>query len=397
MLSIFEDKRLFQYLATLAGTFSIISSGVNLAWTSPYLPVLLNSSEIPTTPTQGSWCAVMPLIGAPPGAFLAAYLNDAIGRKATILAMAPIVFSSFILITFAKSIWLFIVARFFLGSVEGGLFTVLPIYLSEIADPEIRGFLASTIAVALIIGSLLINVIGPFTSIFTSGIICASIPLIHFLTFLWVPESPYYYIKKLRFENARESLKILRRRLNVTDELHELAIAIRRQENERSKISDLFTNKYYRRSGLIFMILCATSKLSGKNPLLFYTTQIFLETGDKLDPKIAVIIYTLLELIATIAAISVIDKFGRRKLMLFSAAGCAIVLAFEAIYFFLKEKNPIYAENLYWLSLIALFLYNIIASLGLVFGPVLLRLNCSTLPVHMGLIFHSVYSRSAAW
>lgn len=314
----------------------------------------------------------MPLIGAPPGAFISAYLSDSIGRKFTMLLLAPIVFFSFILIAFAKSIWLFIVARFFLGSVEGGIFTVLPIYLSEISDPEIRGFLASNIQVALIIGSLLINIIGPFTSIFTSAIISAFIPLIHFVAFACIPESPYYYIKKMKFEDARKSLTIFRRRDDVSEELHELTIAIRRQENERSKITYLFTNRYYRKGALIFAILCATSKLSGKNPLLFYTTQIFQGIGDSLDPKIAVIVYTVLELFATVVAMSIIDKFGRRKLLLFSSVGCAVMLGFQGIYFVLKDFYPEYAEKLYWLSILALFLYNIIVSLGLVLGPVLL-------------------------
>ncbi|KAK9753608.1 hypothetical protein QE152_g1940 [Popillia japonica] len=97
MMYFFQSKRLFQYLATVAGTFSVLATGVNLAWTSPYLPVLLNSTEIPTTPTEGAWCAVMPLIGAPPGAFISAYLSDSIGRKFTMLLLAPIVFFSFIL------------------------------------------------------------------------------------------------------------------------------------------------------------------------------------------------------------------------------------------------------------------------------------------------------------
>lgn len=314
----------------------------------------------------------MPLIGAPPGALLAALLNDAIGRKPTILALAPIVLLCFVLIAFARNIWLFSLARFFLGTVEGGLFTVIPIYLSEISAPEIRGLLSSTIAIALILGSLFINIIGPLTSIRTSGLICCVVPLIHFISFTFMPESPYYYIKKLRFNYARESLRILRRKQDVSEELEELTLAVRRQENERSKLSDLFTNKYFRKSMLLFAMLNATGKLSGKNPMLFYTTQIFTEIGEDFNPKLATVIYTLLELFATIVAAWMIDRVGRRKLMLSSSSGCAIVLAFEAIYFLLKDQESPYVQSLYWPSLIALFLYNVIGSLGLMFGPILL-------------------------
>lgn len=187
-----------------------------------------------------------------------------------------------------------------------------------------------------------------------------------------MPESPYYYIKKLRFNYARESLRILRRKQDVSEELEELTLAVRRQENERSKLSDLFTNKYFRKSMLLFAMLNATGKLSGKNPMLFYTTQIFTEIGEDFNPKLATVIYTLLELFATIVAAWMIDRVGRRKLMLSSSSGCAIVLAFEAIYFLLKDQESPYVQSLYWPSLIALFLYNVIGSLGLMFGPILL-------------------------
>ncbi|KAG5887999.1 hypothetical protein JTB14_016623 [Gonioctena quinquepunctata] len=88
----FFGKWVFQYLATVTGTFSLMSYGVNTCWTSPYLPYLLsNSSIIPMTSDQASWCAIAPLIGCLPGALVAANIADRIGRKYTILIMAPVV------------------------------------------------------------------------------------------------------------------------------------------------------------------------------------------------------------------------------------------------------------------------------------------------------------------
>lgn len=130
-----------------------MSSGINLGWTSPYLPKLTaKDSPIPTTNEEGSWCAVAPLLGSPFGAIAAAFLADRIGRKYTTILMAPIVSACFILIAFANSIWVITGLRFIIGSVEGGLYTTLPMYIGEISDPKIRGFLTATIAIFAITG-----------------------------------------------------------------------------------------------------------------------------------------------------------------------------------------------------------------------------------------------------
>ncbi|KAJ8954277.1 hypothetical protein NQ314_007138 [Rhamnusium bicolor] len=145
----------------LSGAFSVMSSGINLGWTSPYIPKLTsNSSTIPTTNDEGSWCAVAPLLGSPFGAILAAILADKIGRKNTTLLMAPVVFTCFVCIAFAQSIWQISGLRFIIGATEGALYTTLPMYIGEISDPKIRGFLTATIAIFSITGTLFINIIG---------------------------------------------------------------------------------------------------------------------------------------------------------------------------------------------------------------------------------------------
>ncbi|XP_063930342.1 facilitated trehalose transporter Tret1-like [Zophobas morio] len=364
--------RLFQYLATLSGAFSIITSGINLGWTSPYLPQLLSTnSSIPTSSDEGSWCAVMPLLGSPVGALLAAILGDVIGRKNTTLLMTPIIFLSFIWIAFADSIWVISAIRFVIGATEGALYTVLPMYIGEIADPEIRGLLASTPTIAGIAGTLFINIIGQMYSIFTSSIICAFVPLIHFAAFILMPESPYYYIKKHRLDEAKQSLVVLRGTDNVQDEFDTLCKAVSRQEqSKKARVTDLFTVASNRKACMIYVIICLTNKFSGKNPCLFYTTMIFEEAGSRISSDLSTIIYCSVELVATLVAIFVVDKFGKKPLMIVSTVGCSVSVFFLAAYFYVKDWYPHVVESIDWLPITSLVAYNVLFSIGLAFGAV---------------------------
>ncbi|KAJ3624460.1 hypothetical protein MTP99_018078 [Tenebrio molitor] len=347
------SSRLFQYLATFSGAFSVITSGINLGWTSPYLPQLLDpASPIPTTNDQGSWCAVMPLVGAPIGALIAAILTDLVGRKTTTLLIAPVILSSFVSIAFARTITVISIVRFVIGATEGALYTVLPIYIAEISDPQIRGFLTSTVAIAGIIGTLFINVIGQKYSIFASSLICASVPIIH-------------------FEDGERSLKILRGRDDVTEEMDELREVVERQEKSKARVMDLFSVPSNRRACFIFVIVCATNKFSGKNPCLFYTTMIFDEAGSTISSDMSVIIYCSVELLATFVATAVVDRCGKRPLFIISTLGCAISLLVLGTYFYLKDSQiDNFVETFDWIPITFLVAYNVLFSMGLAFSSV---------------------------
>nr|XP_023013384.1 facilitated trehalose transporter Tret1-like [Leptinotarsa decemlineata] len=372
--ALFYNKgNLFQYIATITGAVSIMSSGINLGWTSPYLPKITSiTSTIPTTSAQGSWCAIAPLLGSPFGALIAVYLADKIGRKFTTLLMAPIVFICFIFISIADSIWVITALRFIIGATEGGSYTALPMYIGEISNPEIRGFLTATIAIFAITGTLLINIIGSMMDIFTSSLVCAMIPVIHFAAFVLMPESPYYYIKKHNMKDARRSLEILRGTSNVDNEMNSLRIAVSRQErSEKSGVLDLFTVPNIRKATYIFLILCLTNKFSGKNPCMFYTETIFKETGSNINPTLSVVVYCTVELIAVASAtFFIVDRFGKRKLMITSTAGCALSVFMLSLHFYLKDFHVGIVDKLNWLPITALTSYNIFFSIGLAFGPV---------------------------
>ncbi|KAF5273711.1 hypothetical protein FQA39_LY07401 [Lamprigera yunnana] len=363
---------LYQCLATITGSFSALSIGINSAWTSPYLPQILNGAypDIQMTSDEGSWCAVMPPLAAPIGAFLAAQLVDRIGRKATTLLVAPFTFAMFLALAFTTNFYLICAIRFGIGVVETVLYTSLPMYLGEIAAPSIRGILTSSVGFAFLIGTLIINVLGIYVDIFISSLICALVPLLHFLTYVLMPESPYYYIKKNNEEEAKKSLIKFRGTPDVDDELKTLTEMIRKQEKEeQSSVLNLFTVKTNRLGLCIFFILNVTRKFSGSSPFLFYTGMIFKEAGGSIDANLSVIIFLCVQIASAMVSLTIIDRIGRRPVIISSTIICTLALAVSGLYFYFKRDSQFCIEHLGWLPLTVLTGYMIFYNLGLELSP----------------------------
>nr|XP_023030217.1 facilitated trehalose transporter Tret1-like [Leptinotarsa decemlineata] len=353
------------------GTMSVISFGMNGSWTSPYVPQLLSdTSKIPMNSDEAAWCAIAHLCGCPFGALAAAYLTDRIGRKYTLLSMAPMVFFSQIGIGYVTNVWHLFVLKMIIGVADGGCFTVVPMYIGEISSPDIRGFLSSLVCLFYILGVLLMNALGFYCSILTSSIISASIPAAHFLGFVFMPESPYYYIKVKKYYQAERSLMILRGESNVAKEVEVLKQAVRMQEEmvERPKFTDLFTVPSNRKAAFIFVILCTANKASAKAPLMSYTRYIFEETGSSISPAFSTILYCLVELLVVMfTTYFIIDRFGKRFLAIISSVGCSVTLFIMGLYFYLKDYHSDVIQQLNWLPLTNLIVNNVLFSIGISF------------------------------
>lgn len=244
-------------------------------------------------------------------------------------------------------------------------------YIGEVADPEIREFLSSSTYYLLIIGTLFINIIGPFLDIFASSLIVAILPATHFLIFLFMPESPYHYVKSGKYKEAENSLQVLNGFHDVNEELNSLRDIIEMEDevSTNPKFSDLFTIPSNRKACFIYFILMFVNTASGKTAIMLYTTTIFEESGSTINPTLSVIIYTLVELIVVIiVTLFVADKFGKRPLMIISSTGCSISIFVLAVYLYLKHCESYLIAYLNWVPIISLVIYNIIFSFGIGFG-----------------------------
>lgn len=184
------------------------------------------------------------------------------------------------------------------------------------------------------------------------------IPVIVFgLTFLWIPESPYYYLKKQKQKHAELSLIWLRGKLNNEKEIEEIKTFI---ENE-NKVSTMPTN---RKALLILMLLCAGQQLSGWLAIESYTRVLLPKIDFQVNITVTLIVISALTLVTSLVTTLVIDKIGRKVVFLISAYGVTICLLAVGVYCYLYGKLAVLNE-LTWIPLVLILLHSIVFSFGI--------------------------------
>lgn len=274
-----------------------------------------------------------------------------------------------VLVCWATSVAMLLVGRILLGVSGGAFFVVAPMYIGEIAQKEIRGALGSFFQLMVTIGILFVYAVGYDLNVFTFSIICGVLPLVFAVAFVFMPESPLYLISKNRSEDAIKSLKWLRgEHYDFSDELNELQSQHDADINNKISIMDALKRRATVKALVIIVGLMFFLQLSGINIVIFYTGFIFDAAHIDIKTELAVILIGIVQVVATFIASMIVDKTGRRVLLLISISVMAFSKILLGVYFFMSNSDPKSVENLGWLPVVALCLYIIVFSLG--FGPI---------------------------
>jgi len=239
-------------------------------------------------------------------------------------------------------------------------------FIGEIAESSVRGALGSYFQVMLTVGILYTYVVGAIADYVVLGILSGIIPVVFFITFLRVPESPTYLVKKHRTEDARKALQYYRgSSYNISKELQDLDKDICESTQTKVSIRDLITSRGTRRALIIALGLMIFQQLSGINAVIFYSGDIFNAAGSTLDPKVATIIVGVVQVVVTYISSTAVDRVGRKLLLLLSASIMGLCLAVLGLYFYLKKVDDV--SGIGWLPLFCVTVYIVMFSLG--FGP----------------------------
>ena len=214
-----------------------MSVGTCFAWVAQQLVHLLGpDSEVPMTPSQSSWMIALIDIGNIITPLPTAYLVNKIGRRICLLSTGPMFLISWLLVLYVRNVEVLCVARIIQGMGIGVVFTSLPVYLSEISSPEIRGIVCTVFQNSLFFGMLFEYCIGSYFSYVNLTLITAIIPALFTILFYFQPETPYYLLMKGRREEAAKSLALLRgkRPDEVKEELEEIAVSVEQQMANRT-------------------------------------------------------------------------------------------------------------------------------------------------------------------
>lgn len=291
------------------------------------------------------------LIGTILGAMLAGIPGDRFGRRDSLRAMAVLYIVSALGCAFAWNWTALVVFRFIGGLGIGGSSVLGPMYIAEIAPANWRGRLVGVFQFNVVAGILL-----AYLSNFLAGMQhfivdaewrwklgVAAFPAALFFALLFtIPRSPRWLVKRGRTSEAREILRLTGDK-HYEQDLQEIVESIDAEHGHADE--PLFSKKY---AFPIFLAITIGmfNQLSGINAILYYLNDIFAFAGfSKVSGDVQAVIVGLTNLIFTVIAMSIIDKVGRRKLLLIGAVGIAACLAGVAAIFCINKHQ----ELLVWL------------------------------------------------
>ncbi len=297
------------------------------------------------------------LIGTVIGSIIAGTPAQKYGRKAVLSFIAILYLLSAIGCSVTPIWFLFILFRFIGGIAVGASSVVGPMYISEIAPAKIRGRLAGSFQVNIVLGILiafltnfLLRGIGEDSWRWMLGIMV--VPAAMFAILLrTIPESPRWLVLNGRDEEAKKIFE-------KTGE-HD-AIGLIKEEHELSKHGTkehLFNGKY-NKPILYAVLLAMFNQLSGINAILYYAPRIFEMAGFNQADSFQQSVYIgAANLFFTLLAMTVIDKFGRKKLLLTGAIGMIVFLALTA-YAFQSPGGGGSSVIIYLIGFIAFFAFS---------------------------------------
>lgn len=361
-------RKLPQYIAGLSASLGALAAGLVYGWTSAAGDDganLVYPFEI--DPNDFSWISSIFNVGAATVCVPIGMLTDLIGRRRAMLMLTVPFTVGWSCVIWPNSVSTLIIGRFVLG-VSGGAFCVTaPMYTAEIADTETRGRLGSYFELLLCVGILSAYTLGLLRDMFLQSLISAAVPVVFFAVFFFMPETPTYHLMRGRVDAARETLIWLRGPdYDVERELAEHRDALVGAKSNKVSFLVAIRSRAAMRGLLIGYGLMFFQSFSGIDVIIFYASSIFREaTGD--DADWSTIVIGVVQVTSVFLFTLVIDKWGRRVLLMISGTVMCLSTLVLGVYFY-WDKNGSSTDNFAWLPLLCICSFNIFVSIG--FDPI---------------------------
>ncbi len=291
------------------------------------------------------------LVGSAIGAFGAGRLSDAIGRRGVMLLAALLFLCSALLAGAATNSALFILARIVGGLGVGAASVISPVYISEVTPAHVRGRLSSIQQVMIITGLTgafvanyaLAKFAGGSTAPLWAGYAAwrwmfwlqATPALIYLLTLLGIPESPRFLMLKRRNQDAYKVLERLFGAAEATRKMAEITASLD-IDAHRPKLSDLIDKRTGRVRPILWtgIGLAVFQQLVGINVVFYYGATLWEAVGfSENDALLINILSGALSIAACLVAITLVDRIGRKPLLLVGSLGMTVSLATVAYAF----------------------------------------------------------------
>lgn len=336
--------------------------------------------EFQLTPTTQEIAVSSVLAGTIIGAACAGKLADWLGRRMTLIVMAVVFGVGAILTALSPDLPLFIIFRILVGFGIGAASVVSPIFTSELAPPAVRGKLVFLFQLAITFGILVAYVIDMWFAqagfgwrpMFGVAVVPA---LILGGGMLFLSDTPRWYASKGRWDEAR---KVMAHVAGKEADPEVERIRSRLQQERQSSVHELF------RGGLRLALLAGfglavLQQFVGINTIIYYAPIVTgysgIATSSQNGSLIGATIVGIVNFLTTIVAVTLVDKVGRRKLLLAGTGGILVTLAVLGVLFLFN------AQQLGVLILIFILLYIVSFAIGM--GPAYWLMSAELFPTRL--------------
>jgi len=296
----------------ISGALAFISSSFHLTIENTFIKEMIVSA-VP--------------IGALIGALLSGKSSNKLGRRSSIIVSAVLFILGTLITSLAFSVYMVMLGRLVMGFAVGLSVMTVPMYLSEVSPPSIRGTAVFLFQLAITIGILvafIINYIFANDENWRMMFAVAVLPaIVLWVGMLFLPNSPRWLLLKGKKEEAKSILERLGGHV-VTTELQKIEASI---SHKQSSFKELFTRKTFP-IALITFGLFVFQQLTGINAILYYTPTVFHSAGFVAGNAaiLATVATGVCNVLSTFIGIFLIDRWGRRKLLIFAMVGMFVCL-----------------------------------------------------------------------
>ncbi|XP_039156980.1 sugar transporter ERD6-like 7 isoform X2 [Eucalyptus grandis] len=272
------------------------------------------------------------------GAITGGPIADFVGRKWTMRIASALCVAGWLAIYFAEGALALDIGRLATGYGMGVFSYVVPIFIAEITPKNLRGALTAVNQLMIVAGvsvSFIIGTVLAWRVLALIGLIPCAVLL---FGLFFIPESPRWLAKTGREKEFEAALQKLRGKdADISEEAAEIQDYMETlQLLPKASILDLFRRRYLS-SVIIGVGLMVVQQFGGINGVCFYTSNIFEEAG--FSSSVGTITYAILQVIVTAIGAALVDRAGRKPLLLISGTGLVLGCIVTALSFFLKVHD----------------------------------------------------------
>ncbi|XP_065221941.1 facilitated trehalose transporter Tret1-like isoform X1 [Planococcus citri] len=346
---IFENRKMVksretlnQVLSLMTVAFNELSMGLAVGWLAPTYIILRDpKGEFKATLDETSWLACLEFVGEIPGAIFTAFVLDIFGRKILIGSAAFAFFLMWVINGLTNSMLVLCVTRFLFGLFAGLNDGSNSTYLAENSSPKIRGAFGTVCIICYYVGLLTEYAIAAYCSYTVTAIVNAVMTFIFFLSVIWIKEPAQYLLMKGKHEQAKKNFIWLRGGNVNNDEIEyefeRIKENVQSENLKKSSFKKTITSPANYRSLFIVTILYALSGSTGYFPVMSYASMAF-SASDILTSNQFTILFGVTQFIVVVSSLFYVERFSRRKIILFSYSLIALCHAITAVLYYVNSS-----------------------------------------------------------